>query len=192
MQPNKKITLFLILPVLIVLLSGCQMPQGPVKIVFPPDPAETPRSPDGTGITKRFQESAPQGPTMVESAIKLSKEHAKLAQEAAGLRQKNQNLITENRRLKDQVTALEAQLQQTQTELTQANDLLIEMRIELNNWKFDVLSFRNEMRNAEKAQLEALLKIFNILGGEIKEELAQAENARSTAISPNESGRAQP
>ncbi len=192
MQTNKKITLFLILPVLIVLLSGCQLPQGPVKIIFPPDPAETPRSPGGTGITKRFQESAPQGPTMVESAIKLSKEHAELANEAASLKQKNQNLINENRRLNDQVAALEAQLQQTQTELTQANDLLIEMHIELNNWKFDVLSFRSEMRDAEKTQLEALLKILNILGGEVKEELARAENARPTAISPTELGRAQP
>ena len=191
MQPNKKITLFLISPVVILLLSGCQMPQGPVKIVFPPDPAETPQSSDGTGITKRFQESAPQGPTMVESAIKLSKEHAELTNEAAGLKQKNQNLITENRRLKDQLAALEAQLQQTQTELTQANDFLIEMSIELNNWKFDVLSFRDEMRDAEKNQLEALLKILNILGGEVKEELARAENAHPTALSPSESGRAQ-
>jgi DNA anti-recombination protein RmuC len=192
MQTNKKITLFLIPLVLIVLLLGCQMPQGPVKIVFPPDPAETPQSPDGTGIVERFQESAPQGPTMVESAIKLSKEHAELAAEATALRQKNQNLITENHRLKNQLAALEAQLQQTQTELAQANDLLIEMRIELNNWKFDVLSFRSEMRDAEKAQLEALLKILNILGAEVKEELAQAENTRSTAVSLSDSDRAQP
>jgi len=177
---------------LTVLLLGCRMPQGPVKIVFPPDPDETPHSPDGAGIVERFQEPATQGPTMVESAIKLSKEHAELAEQATALRQKNQSLITENHRLKNQLAELEAQLQQTQTELAQANDLLMEMRVELNNWKFDVLSFRNEIRDAEKAQLEALLKILNILGAEVSEELARAENEPSTAVLQAESHSARP
>ncbi len=63
--------------------------------------------------------------------------------------------------------ALEGQLQQTQKELAEANDLLIEMRIELNNWKTDVLGFRDEMRDAETAQLQTLFRILQVLGGQV-------------------------
>jgi hypothetical protein len=40
------------------------------------------------------------------------------------------------------------------------------MLIELNNWKTDVIGFREEIRAADRAQLEALLKILKVLGGE--------------------------
>jgi uncharacterized coiled-coil DUF342 family protein len=118
---------------------------------------------------------------MAESAIELSKKYAELSQEVTVLRQKNQDFNAKNHQLKDQVVILEAQLQQATKELTEANDLLIEMRIELNNWKTDVLGFRGEMREAEKAQLQALLKILEVLGGE-----AQVESAQSTNIGPTE------
>ncbi len=104
------------------------------------------------------------------------------------LRQENQTVIADNRRLKDRLAVLETQLQQTQKELNEANDLLIEMRIELNNWKTDVLSFRDEMRDADSAQLQALLKILQILGGEVKTESAQGENAGSADVLTSESG----
>jgi len=183
MQADKKIMFFLIPSLLIFLLSGCQVPEGPVKIIFPPDTAKGQSS---SSVAKRFQESAPQGPTVVESAIELSGKYAKLSEEAAVLQQKNQGFITENRHLKEQISALEAQLQQTQKELIEANDLLIEMRIELNNWKIDILGFRDEMRDAEKTQLEALLKILNVLGGEVKPESDQGEDSGSTAVSPGQ------
>ena len=75
----------------------------------------------------------------------------------------------------EQVASLDGQLQQTQKELAEANGLLIEMRIELNNWKADILGFREEMRNAETAQLETLLRILKILGGQVTTEPARAE-----------------
>jgi predicted nucleic acid-binding Zn-ribbon protein len=84
------------------------------------------------------------------------------------LRQENQELMAENRRFKDRIAVLEPQLKQAKKELNEANDLLIEMRIELNNWKADILGFRNEIRNADKAQLKALLRILEVLGGEVK------------------------
>jgi seryl-tRNA synthetase len=183
MQTNKKIIAFLIPPVLILLLSSCQIPDGPVKIIFPPDPAEKQQHSDGTGVGKRFQESTPQGPTAVESAIELSEQYAKLSEQAVVLQQKNRELIAENNRLKTQFTSCLAELKQTQKELTEANDLLIEMRIELNNWKSDILGFRNEMRDAEKAQLETLLKVLKILGGEVKAESDQNQNE---SLSSNE------
>jgi len=87
----------------------------------------------------------------VESAIGLSEKYAKLSEEAAVLRQENQNFTTKNQQFKERVTNLEAQLQQTQKELSEATNFLIDMRIELNNWKTDVLGFRDEMRRRKSS-----------------------------------------
>ena len=124
-------------------------------------------------VAKRFQESNAQKTTAVESAIELSEKYANLSDEASLLRKQNEELVTRNGLFEDQVKALEKQLRQTQKELGEANEILIEMRVELNNWKSDVLGFRDEMRDAETAQLEALLKILQVLGGEIRTESAQ-------------------
>jgi len=190
MQADKKIMLLLIPLLLMLLLSGCQLPQQPVEVILPPA-TDSNKVQQSDSVARRFKESTPQGPTAVESAIELSQKYAELSKESAELWQKNQDLITKNRRLEDSVVSLETKLQQTQRELTEANDLLIEMRIELNNWKTDILGFRGEMREAEKAQLEALLKILKILGGEVKTESAQGENTDSSVISPNESVKSQ-
>jgi septal ring factor EnvC (AmiA/AmiB activator) len=107
-----------------------------------------------------------QQPTAVESAIALSDKYAKLSDEATTLRQQTQMLTSENQRLKDELQTCRNRLEQTQKELNDTNDLIVEMRVELNNWKNDVLGYRGEMRDAEKAQLEALLKLLKQMGGE--------------------------
>jgi chromosome segregation ATPase len=178
MQTNKKTILILISLMPIFLLSNCVSVQEPPKAARS-DPAEIQQS---ASVVERFQESVPQKPTVVESAMELSKKHAKLSEEAAVLRQQNRDLIVQKQQLKDQVVALEAQLQQTQKELTEANDVLITMRIELNSWKVDVLGFRDEIRSAETAQLEALLKILKVLGGEVKTKSAKGEDTPSTTV----------
>ena len=158
----------------VFLMSGCSPGQRPAEIIIQSGSAED-RQTDS--VAKRFQESAPQSPTVVESAIELSEKYAKLSEEAAVLRQQNQDFVARNQQLKDQVITLEAELQRTQKELTEANDILIGMRIELNNWKTDILGFRAEMRDAETAQLEALLKILKILGGEVTAESARGKDS---------------
>ena len=182
MQANKKIILFLIVSVLIFLLAGCPVLQEPVEVVHKPDSTEGQQN---SSLSKRFQESTSKGPTTVESAIELLGKYTRLSEEMAVLRQKNQELIAENRRLEDQLIPCEAQLKQTQKELAEANDFLVEMRIELNNWKTDILGFRDEMRDADKAQLETLLKILKILGGEVKEK-SPNENEGSDVVPANE------
>jgi hypothetical protein len=126
-------------------------------------------------ISKRFPGPTIQGRTVVESAIELTEKYAKISEEALALRERNKNLVDENNNLKEQSSRLEADLKKTQKELAEANDLLIEMQVELNNWKMDVLGFRNEIRQAETAQLEALLKILRVLGGEVTAESASSE-----------------
>ena len=117
----------------------------------------------------RFSSTGTQEPTAVESAIALSDRYAKLSEEASALRQQKQTLDTENQRMKNELQSCRSQLTQTQKDLSETNDLLVEMRVELNNWKNDVLGYRDEMRDAEKAQLEALLKILKLMGGEINQ-----------------------
>jgi len=129
------------------------------------DPAATGAQPAETAA-KRFQDTPLEGRTVVQSALELSEKYAKLSDQAASLRQENQRLTADNENLRQKITSLEGKLQQTQKELGEANDLLIEMLTELNNWKSNILGFRGEMRQAAQAQLEALLKVLEILGGQ--------------------------
>jgi chromosome segregation ATPase len=188
MQTNQKIMLSLISSLLIFLISGCTVTKEPGKLSVLPGSIKQPQQNTeplpSDSVARRFQDPTAQGQTAVDSAINLSKEYAKLSEEAAVLRRENQDLITRNRQYKDQNDALKAQLQQTQKELTEANDLMIEMRIELNNWRNDILGFRDEMREADTTQLQALLRILKILGGEVREQSARDENAGSNSVSP--------
>ena len=168
MKSNKKTILPLIFLVPAFVFSGCQPVQQPAQVAGQANPLERMQS---DPVAKRFQESTPQNTTAVESAIELSDRYARLSEEAALLRQQNRDATMKNQQLGNQVDDLQAKLDQTQKELTEANDLLIETRIELNNWKVDILGFRDEMRDAETAQLEALQKILKALGGEVETEL---------------------
>jgi len=168
-RENKNICL-LILFLSLLLLQGCSNVQNPQEANMHPGLSELIRN---DSVARRFQESSPQNPTAVESAIELSEKYAKLSDEASQLRQQNSQLISRNQQLRDQINNIEAQLQQTQKELSEANKVLIDMRVELNSWKSNVLGFRDEMREAETAQLEALIKILHVLGGEIQTETVQ-------------------
>lgn len=172
MRTKKKIISIVLLLVPIFLLSGCSSTQKPADIAADSAAVERPQN---DSIARRFQEPDPEGSTVVASAMKLSSEYSRLNQEAALLRQQNEDLIAKNRQLNEQAVSLEARLQQTQKELAEANGLLIDMRVELNNWKADILGFRDEMRNAETAQLETLLRILKVLGGQVTTESVKAE-----------------
>lgn len=113
----------------------------------------------------RFSDSTPQQPTVVESAMQLSEKYAALSERAELLRQKNDQLSAENRLLKEKYTTTSAELKQAQKELAESNKLLLDMRVELNNWKNNILGFRDEMRQADIEQLKAILQILTILGG---------------------------
>jgi hypothetical protein len=60
------------------------------------------------------------------------------------------------------------------------------MRIELNEWKTNILGFRDEMRNADKAQLQALMKILEALGGEVTIETPDQQDDSTSASRTNE------
>jgi chromosome segregation ATPase len=118
-------------------------------------------------LAQRFQEPPAGGRTAVESAIELSEKYAKLSEQAAELGRRNQELASSNAKLQEQMSTYKAQLGQTQQELDESNELLSEVVAELNQWKSNVMGFREEMRDADEVQLETLLKILEVLGGEV-------------------------
>jgi DNA repair exonuclease SbcCD ATPase subunit len=172
MHSERKIIILLILFVPIFLLSGCSSTQRPEELAVNSAVVDEQQN---DAIAKRFQQPDQEGSSVVKSAMKLSSDYSRLSQEAALLRQQNEDLIAKNRQLSDREVSLNTQLKQTQKELAEANSLLIEMRVELNNWKADILGFREEMRSAETAQLETLLRILKVLGGQVTTESARAE-----------------
>jgi len=58
------------------------------------------------------------------------------------------------------------ELKQARKELDEANAMLREMQTELAKWKADVLGYRDEMRTAQTAQIDALRRILRLLGAE--------------------------
>lgn len=155
MRATKKLAALWLAATLTV--GGCT--SGPTR-------PQTAGAESGEAPAQRFQDTPLEGRTPVQSALELSEKYARLSDQNAALRQENQRLGTDNENLRQQVASLEAKLQQTQKELGEANNLLIEMLTELNNWKSNILGFRGEMRQAAQAQLEALLKVLEILGGQ--------------------------
>lgn len=175
---TSKTNMFLLsnLSLLLFRVSGCTLPQEPVDIVVMPQ-SQSPQQ--ARAVANRFSEPTSQNPTVVESAMELSKKYADLSREAALLKQQNKELLTQNQHAGDRLSSMEAELLQTQKELTEANDLLIEMRIELNNWKTNILGFREEMRQADTEQLKALFKILKMLGGEVKANSSNSNKGQS-------------
>jgi len=156
-------------------LTGCLTPQKYAESVILSDVAEQSVPVRDETVATRFQEPATHGSAAIGSMMELSEKYIQLSQEAALSRQRNQDLLTERQQLKDKLANYDANLKQTQKELTEANNLLIDMRIELNNWKTDILGFREEIRQADIEQLRALINILGILGGEFKVEPAKSE-----------------
>jgi chromosome segregation ATPase len=85
------------------------------------------------------------------------------------LRETKNTLSVENTDLTYKLTETKAELDRTKAELAEANNFLHEMQMELTKWKSDVLGFRDEMRSAQAAQLEALQRVLRILGAEFVE-----------------------
>lgn len=177
MQVDKKNIPVVIVSALMFMFAGCTQIEESTNAILNPSSTKQ----NYTETPKRFQEPDPKNGSVVNSAVELSKKYAELSEEKSALQEKNMGLTTENSLLKEKLSALEPQLEQAKKELTEANDLLIEMRIELNNWKTNIIGFREEMRDADKTQLEALLKILTVLGGEAKDDNSTGQEQDSIA-----------
>ena len=107
-----------------------------------------------------------EGGGAVENVILLNQKLTYTQEKLAALQADNARLSQQTTRQADEVQRLRTELALAQKELADANDLLKEMRQGLDKWKADVLGFRDEMRSAQKAQLDAMAKVLTLLTGD--------------------------
>jgi hypothetical protein len=131
-------------------------PAAPAAPAPAPAPAPTaPKAPEG-----------PEGPTPVEQALELSQKLKQATDDLDRARKENRDLIDRNAPLTMQAAQATVELKQARKELDEANAMLREMQTELAKWKADVLGYRDEMRTAQTAQIEALRRVLRLLGAE--------------------------
>ena len=80
---------------------------------------------------------------------------------------------------------MKLQLGQAESELGDANAMLLELRDELNKWKSNVLGFREEMLQAQTAQIEAMHKILVLIGGEPASQVSPESVAQNDSKESN-------
>ena len=103
-------------------------------------------------------------------------------EECLKLQRESTALDAANRDLKAELVATASEMAQAKKELSEANTTLKELDAELAKWQQDVLGFRDEMRLAQRAELELLVKMVVLLGGEAP--IADDKAEGGTAVSP--------
>ncbi|MHC5060378.1 MAG: hypothetical protein ACYTFK_04755 [Planctomycetota bacterium] len=173
---KKNITMITLLA-LTIMLTGCTLVDEPIAFqvgpaqhlqMAPPPVAQT------ESVEQQFTESQEDSTDAVQSAIMWSQKYDELLKTTEKLREEKNTLSLENTNLKYQLKEVQTELDRTKAELADANNFLHQMQAELVKWKSDVLGFRDEMRNAQTAQLAALKRVLRILGAEAVE-LAQPQ-----------------
>lgn len=171
-----------------MLLMGCSVVDEPIKVDNLPTARVTIGSEQALvadqgdpTLKKRFADGTTDGAT--DSALAWSQKYEESLKQHQKLADKTQTLIAENSDLKQTIDRLQGELAKTKKELDEANSFLQEMHRELTQWKADVLGYREEMRQAQAAQMEALIRILKVLGAETTNlPKTQAENP--AGISP--------
>lgn len=165
-----------ILCVGVICLAGC----NPLaeQVVYPSAPAASsasasaspqqasPLTPQQTEqLARRFIDSNAQTDA-VQTAVEWTIKYEQLLEKNVQLQEQVQQLFAENTQLKSQLQQCQVDLARTEKELQQTNEFLGQLHGELSKWKTDVLGFRDEMRQTQAAQMEALRRILQILGAE--------------------------
>jgi chromosome segregation ATPase len=158
-----KISLCILLPA----LAGCYWTgEKIIPLSVEPQPAAATMTvrQDDASLEQRFSDS---GRTDSNQMITVwSQRYEELSKQYEYLRKEHVALVEQNNRMQQDTTVMKMELEQTRKELQQSNALLQDAHVELSKWKADVLGFREEIRQAQTAQLLALSKILRILGAE--------------------------
>ncbi len=109
----------------------------------------------------------------VDIAMEWSSRYAEVTERLMLVERDNRDLLVENQHLQMEIQQVQAELAAMEQELSEANQMLVDLHQELDSWKRDVLSFRDEMRRAQAAQLNALQKVLRVLGGDVPTGLGQ-------------------
>ena len=105
----------------------------------------------------------------VDTAVIWADKYAKAMEELAAAQDRVRTAERGQDDAEKQTRQLQRELEQAQKELDDANKMMMVLKGELEQWKRDVLGFRKEIREAQAAQIDALRRIMNVLGGELAE-----------------------
>ena len=111
-----------------------------------------------------------QSDSAVESALHWSNRYSETVEKLMVMQDECRQLTDANRLKSQENAKLQLELTQCRVELKAANEMLLEMRAELDKWKSNVLGFRQEMRQAQETQLTALRRVLKLLGAEVSEQ----------------------
>ena len=167
-----KISVCLLFP----LLAGCYW-TGERIIPITTEPQSQLQEPvmtvnqDQASLQQRFSDPDRMDP--VQMITLWAQRYEELSRQNEQMRKESIAMTEQNSRLQQETTTMRLELDQTRKELEQCNALLQDAHVELSKWKADVLGFREEMRQAQTAQLLALSKILRILGAESIESQTQ-------------------
>ena len=169
----------------IAALSGCEMePLGTDGGLSPPeDRREGPGGGSGyLGKTAISDETGTAPDAAVDMALQWAKRCSDLSRQLQQANGQTSVLKKENAEFKQNITKLQANLSIAEKELRDANLMLMELQKQLETWKTNVLGFRQEMRQAQEAELKALTKVLKLLGGEVVQ-AADAADAETKPVS---------
>ncbi|MBE3134580.1 MAG: hypothetical protein IMZ55_14005 [Acidobacteria bacterium] len=158
-------------------IAGCTMGWKPADP--PPPPASAVGHAPYLDGPAAGEDGQPPTATAVENALAWSEKYAKAVEALAREQEQSRRLAEESRQLTGQNVALTAEVTRTQKELQDANDLLIAVRRENEKWKANILGYRDEMRAAQKTELDALVKVLRLLGGDVSDQAAALPAAPS-------------
>lgn len=131
---------------------------------------------DDASLEQRFSDSERTDSSKIVAI--WSQRYEELSKQYEDLKKEHVAMVEQNNRMQKDTTVMKMELEQTRKELQQCNALLQDAHVELSKWKADVLGFREEMRQAQTAQLLALSKILRILGAEsIESQVEQPKSA---------------
>ena len=166
---------FLVLSLVTIVLSGCNInvPEGIVPETFTGTKKPDPIEPVAIDSRNRFTSNAGIDGSF-EDVRSWTEKYKELKSKNVNLKKLNDELSTDNKRLMKRFDAMNANLKITEKELSDANELLIEMRKELDGWKANVLGYREDINEVHKEQLMALIKILKLLGAEYDDTGGQA------------------
>jgi cell division protein FtsB len=172
-----------VLVLTVVAIAGCQSLN---EKVIPPSDGEPVKSEpvmtvqqSADSMERRFSDTAETKMDAVQVITTWSQRYDELSRQTEQLRESNTKMTLENAHLAQEIEKLKTELQQCRRDMEQSNAVLEQAHVELSKWKADVLGFRDEIRQAQSAQLSALTKILRVLGAEV----SSVENASSDANS---------
>ena len=102
------------------------------------------------------------------------------------VRKQHRLLLDKDKISQEDISKLEAKLAGTEKELTEANEMLMEMQVELAKWKKDVLSFREEMRDSQKVLIEGVTRLHVLISGGVAMDPPKAKPAAPIATNIEE------